>query len=55
VYHFDCVCGAEIVSANPKGKCWDCGREFELDLSWLSGKSSDPNLKTITGDLESGK
>lgn len=30
-YHFVCVCGAENVSANPTGKCWECGREFKLD------------------------
>jgi hypothetical protein len=55
MYHFDCICGAKVISPNPKGVCWDCGRKFELDLSQLSGESSDPKMNTITGDLELGK
>jgi hypothetical protein len=31
VYNFRCVCGANISTANPTGKCWDCGRSWELD------------------------
>jgi hypothetical protein len=35
VYNFRCVCGANISTANPTGKCWDCGRSWELGVgSW---------------------
>jgi hypothetical protein len=36
-----CICGAEIVSANPKGVCWDCQRPYEIDLE---GNYSPANL-----------
>lgn len=29
-YIFTCVCGAEVISANPTGNCWDCKREFAV-------------------------
>ena len=30
-YHFNCVCGAAIVSANKVGVCWDCKREYRYE------------------------
>ena len=30
-YVVECVCGSEIVSANPTGVCLNCGRGFVLD------------------------
>ena len=41
VYNFRCVCGANIPTANPTGKCWDCGRDWELDADG----NYDPPMK----------
>ena len=30
-YHFNCVCGAAIVTANKVGVCFDCEREYRVD------------------------
>jgi hypothetical protein len=30
-YEFTCVCGAKFFVAEPKGRYWDCNREYELD------------------------
>ena len=45
-YSFECVCGARIVSANPKGECWDCKRKYEVAATTAAAGATGATVVT---------